>query len=82
MLARFADVADGAVPAVVAYGSLLLNSPHLEAVEGVGLACDAPLPPGCITAADRLRNWQLLARRINAHIGTDFVVPAELGRQL
>ena len=79
VLASFADVAGGTIPAMATYGSLLFNSPHPEAVEGVGLACDPPLPPGCITADDRLANWQLLARRINAHIGTAFVVPAELG---
>lgn len=66
------------LPSSVSYGRLLLHSTHPEAVEGVHLSCDAPLPPGCITPAQRLANWKWLARAVNAHLGTSWVVPGKL----
>ena len=70
------------VPAVVNYQGryvkALFNSPHPEAQAGVGLSCAAPLPPGCITDAQQLANWQFLAGNINALLGTDWVIPATL----
>ena len=73
--ARYDGVKDGSVPAVVRYGSLILFSPHPEAVEGVGISCASPLPPGCITTEDRLANWIYLAETINAALGTAWVIP-------
>ena len=75
VLATYTGLSTPRVPAVVRYGSLLLFSPHPEAVEGVGIACAAPLPPGCITAAHRLANWQFLAGSINDALGTAWAVP-------
>ena len=82
-IATYVNVADGSVPAVVRYGSLVLFSPHPEAVEGVGLECAPPLPAGCITEAQRLANWRFLASTINDALGTAWVIPesAELNEE-
>jgi hypothetical protein len=77
VLSVYADV-PGAIPAAATHGKLLLNSPHPEAVSGVGLSCSPPLPPGCITAAEQLANWQWLAAAVNAFLGTTWQVPASL----
>jgi len=82
VLTRYGDIRGGAITASVRTPQLLLHSPHPEAVEGVHLACAPPLPPGCLTPAQRLANWQWLAGAINAHVGRKWVVPAELGRHL
>jgi hypothetical protein len=68
----------GDIPASVMHGKLLLHSPHPEAVAGVGLVCSAPLPPGCITSAQQLENWQWLASEINVFLGTTWSVPSSL----
>lgn len=56
----------------------LLNSPHPEAEAGVGLSCEPPLPPGCITSEQQLANWQWLAAQINELTGSEWVVPTQL----
>ncbi len=61
-----------------AYINALLSSVHPEAVAGHGIACAAPLPPGCITAQQQLANWQWLAAEINALLDTQYVVPSSL----
>lgn len=70
------------VPAVLTYegpyARLLLNSVHPEAMAGVNIACEAPAPPGCITAQQQLSNWRALANNINAFLGTNYVVPTSL----
>eukprot|EP00047_Mylnosiga_fluctuans_P011827 m.23029 g.23029 ORF g.23029 m.23029 type:complete len:295 (-) comp3840_c0_seq1:25-909(-) len=66
-------------PAGVQYGNILLWSPHPEAVEGMGISCPPPHPAGCLTAAQRLQNWQLLARQINELLSTEWIVPSSLG---
>lgn len=57
----------------------LLNSAHPEAVAGSGIACQPPLPPGCITQEQQLQNWQWLAQQINALLGERWIVPSSLG---
>ena len=78
VLSTYSDIRGGAIAATVRTPQLLLHSPHPEAVEGVHLACDPPLPPGCITAEQRLENWQWLAATINDFLGKSWVVPAKL----
>lgn len=82
VLTRYGDIRGGAIAASLRTPQLLLHSPHPEAVEGVHLACEAPLPPGCITSEQRLANWQWLAHAINEHVGKKWVVPTALGRHL
>lgn len=69
-------------PAVVQYEGpfvrALFSSPHPEAQAGVGLACDPPLPPGCITPAQQLDNWKFLAENINTLLGTSWSIPTTL----
>lgn len=79
VLGRFTDV-PGGIPTSVAYGQVLLHSPHPEAVAGVQLTCAPPLPPGCITSEQQLGNWRWLAAEINTFIGTEWVIPTALGR--
>ena len=55
--------------------SVLLSSVHLEAVEGMELACDPPLPAGCITREQRLANWATLTGALNKLWGTAFAPP-------
>ena len=77
ILSRYGDI-PGGVPASVIHNQLLLHSPHPEAVAGVHLECAAPLPPGCITSAQQLINWQWLAGEINAFLGTSWSIPTKL----
>ena len=56
----------------------LLSTAHPEAVAGVGIACAPPLPAGCLTPAQQLRNWQWLAEQINALLGQQYAVPGQL----
>ena len=83
VLSTFADAAvPPGIPATWtyhgAYVKALLNSPHPEAQAGVGLACQPPLPPGCITADEQLANWRDLAANINALVGWALVIPTAL----
>jgi len=61
-----------------AYVDALLSSAHPEAVAGSGIACDPPLPAGCITPAQQLANWRWLAGEINALLGEAYAVPTVL----
>lgn len=56
----------------------LFSSAHPEAVAGSGIACQAPLPAGCITAAQQLQNWQWLGGQLGELLGEAFVIPARL----
>lgn len=82
VLAKYTAAGAAGTPAMLryngAYVKALLNSPHPEAQAGVGLTCAAPLPPGCITPAQQLQNWQYLAGQINALLGTSWVIPSAL----
>ena len=60
------------------YVSALFNSPHPEAVSGVGISCDPPLPAGCITSDQQLQNWKWLAKQINDLTGKAWVIPNTL----
>jgi len=59
------------------YIDALFMSPHPEATAD-DLTCPPPAPPGCITAAEQLANWQFIATELNAMLGTDFPVPTAL----
>lgn len=83
MLDSFADSAVPAgIPASLIYRGTyvraLIHSPHPEAQAGVGLACDPPLPAGCITAKQQLANWRSLAANINRLVGWSWAIPTEL----
>ena len=56
----------------------LLSTAHPEAVAGSGIACQPPLPPGCITPAQQLQNWQWLAAQLNALLGENYAIPTRL----
>lgn len=76
VLARFADVSQGRLPAAVRVNAtgnnLLLFSVHLEAEEGVGIRNTG------LTRAQTLRNWQYRAEQIVAAAGLSTPVPTSL----
>ena len=76
MLARFADVSQGKLPAAVRVSgpgnNLLLFSVHLEAEEGVGISNTG------LTRAQTLQNWRYRATQIAAAAGLSTPVPASL----
>lgn len=83
VLSTFADPAvPVGIPATWTYSGTyvraLLHSPHPEAQAGVGIACQPPLPPGCITEEQQLANWRNLAADINALVGWDLTIPKSL----
>ena len=55
----------------------LFSSPHPEATSD-DLTCAPPAPPGCITAAQQLANWQFIANALNEMLGTSYPVPSTL----
>ena len=71
-----------ATPAVILYRGpyvqALFASPHPEATAD-DLTCAPPAPPGCITSAQQLANWQFMAKSLNTLMGTSFAVPTSLG---
>ena len=60
------------------YVNALFSSAHPEAVAGSGIACEPPLPAGCLTSQQQLANWQWLANEINDLLGAAFIVPTSL----
>ena len=83
VVASFADATvPRTIPAVIQYQGpyvrALLNSPHPEAQAGVGLSCSPPLPPGCLTDAQQLANWQFLASNINTLLQSSWRIPTSL----
>lgn len=69
------------VPAIVRYTgpfvNALFSSPHPEATSD-DLTCPPPAPPGCITAAEQLKNWQFIAKALNEMLGTSYDIPSSL----
>jgi len=60
------------------YVNALFNSPHPEAVSGVGISCEPPLPLGCITPQQQLENWKWLAQQINELTDKTWIIPTTL----